>query len=912
MGEESVSVLTGRDREAARQALEELARGERPELLVEAFGSPFWEIRSRAHELLADRRSKDLVPRLADALLSGDEDRCFWSVRTLSRYGGRAAPFLLQSLDRVPPTMRLYVLRALSACGIADLEGAVETLVRILDADDWVLREEAARLLETVQEKSLPAIRAVLKDGTKNQRFWAFKIMARVMGDAAVLPLTRILETAAEELQEDSRPYALAALKEIRSAAVIPPLLRLLADESWYMRAEAAELLTGLGDLAVRDLLEALRAEDDADVRFWIMKVLRRIMGEGAIDVLAEQLASPSKGARYSAVLTLAEIPSGRAAELLVGAFGDEAWVIRKAAAQALTEMGEVAVEPLLRNLVGEDEERNYWTLQTLGLLGSERAVSFVGRLLEHESRAIRLAAVDALGGVGGPAALRCLVEAFRNGMWTVRQRASEVVRRLGAPALVHLLAFVEDEHEDVAYWTRQTLHGFLLPGLESLLKEVRELPRRELPTVQEELGRMEPGALLRELARPEVRLADLLGAGWRNRPGPERTAGVLVAGPPVRDLFTIFDRHLGDPYDVPMDALLAEAQRSGASDLHLKVGCPPILRVNGELRRTKYAPLTAGHTIGLCGSILSALQKDELSQNLQLDMSYRASGGSRFRINLYMQTRGLEAACRYIDPRIPSFADLNLPERQMRRIASHQDGLVLVTGPTGCGKTTTLSAIVDYVNRTYARHVITIEDPIEYVHENVLSYISYREVGLDVRSFAMGLRGALREDPDVILIGELRDRETVTTALTLAGTGHLVLASFHTANASQTVEQLVDFFPAEQQDHVRRQLAFILKAVVSQRLFSRQDRPGRIPAYELLLSNTAVRNLIREGNTQQLFSVMQGASEAGMVTFDAVLQDLVDRRIVAFDEALPFVYDPTAFHQASPLRGGKGQKKGL
>ena len=907
---ELVDYLTEDDLEAARSAVQVIANGSKPHLLVEAFGSPFWEIRSTAHELLANKRSKELVPYLGKALHSGEADRVYWSVKTLGYFGSRAAPALLQSIEKVPDEMRLFVVRALGECGVTSVDGAIPVLIELLDSDDWSLREEAAKLLVELREKGLPAVRNILKEGTQNQRFWAFKIMARIMGENAIVPLAKILETPAEELAEDSRPYALAALKEIRSAKVIPPLLALLSNDSWYLRAEAAEVLATVGDLAVKDLMTGLNNEN-SDVRFWILKVLRKILNEDAIEIIAEHLKSEHKGTRYSAVLTLGEIPCEKAAEILIDCFIDEAWVIRKAAADALALMGERAVEPLLRSLTSTSTECLYWALQTLGRVGGERAVAFIAKLLEHKDRSIRMAAIDALAGVGGLQAMGSLVNAFRNKEWVVRQRASDAMKSLGVPALIYLFAYVEDEHHDVVYWTRQTLQGFLLPGLDSILEQIKEMPTKELPVVQEELGRMDPETLLKDLKRADARLEDLLG-NWKGRRAVTAASVTNEAQASTQfdmvhhDLLTLFDRKLGDTYGTTMHELLMEAEEAGASDLHLKVGVPPIFRVDGELRKTKHPPLSPGNTIYLCGSLLTALQKEELTQNLQIDLSYAVPSGPRFRVNMFLQTKGLEAAFRYIDPRIPSFRELNMPERQLRRIAASQDGLILVTGPTGCGKTTTLAAIINYINRSFAKHIITIEDPIEYVHENKLSYLSYREVGIDVRSFPMGLRGALREDPDVILIGELRDRETVSTALTLAGTGHLVLASFHTANASQTIEQLSDFYPAEQQEHVRRQLAFILKAVISQRLFSRRDKKGRIPAYEILVSSHAVRNLIREGSTQQLFSVMQSSAELGMTTFDSILQDLVESRIVAYDEALPFVYDPTNFRQPSATRTQK------
>ena len=400
-------------------------------------------------------------------------------------------------------------------------------------------------------------------------------------------------------------------------------------------------------------------------------------------------------------MLTLGEIPCEKAAEILIDCFIDEAWVIRKAAADALTLMGERAVEPLLRSLSSTSTECLYWALQTLGRVGGERAVAFIAKLLDHKDRSIRMAAVDSLAGVGGLQAMGALVNAFRNNEWVVRQRSSDAMKSLGVPALIYLFAYVEDEHQDVVYWTRQTLQGFLLPGLDSVLQQVKEMPSKELPVVQEELSRMDPETLLKDLKRSDARLEDLLG-NWQGRRAVSAANAAQSESPAKVDVFhhdllTLFDRKLGDTYDTTMHELLMEAEEAGASDLHLKVGVQPIFRVDGELRKTKHPLLSPGNTIYLCGSLLTALQKEELTQNLQIDLSYAVPDGPRFRVNMFLQTKGLEAAFSYIDPRIPSFRELNLPERQLRRIAASQDGLILVTGPTGCGKTTTLAAIINY-----------------------------------------------------------------------------------------------------------------------------------------------------------------------------------------------------------------------
>ena len=268
----------------------------------------------------------------------------------------------------------------------------------------------------------------------------------------------------------------------------------------------------------------------------------------------------------------------------------------------------------------------------------------------------------------------------------------------------------------------------------------------------------------------------------------------------------------------------------------------------------------------------------------------------SDLRINIFKTMTGFELAGRFITDKIPSFESLNLPIPTMQRIVSVENGLVILTGPTGSGKTSTLAAMINYLNALVHKRVICIEDPIEYVHESNLCYISQREVHNDVTSFPIGIRATLREDPDVILIGELRDRESVETALTLAGTGHLVLTTLHAPTSTTAVEQLLDFFPQDQQSHIRKQIAFNFRAIISQRLMRHKSGKYRVPACEVLISTPAVRNIIRDGKTEQLPTMIETAKKEGMVSLDQVLKKLVNSDEVSLEEAWPHVVDPKMF----------------
>jgi len=368
------------------------------------------------------------------------------------------------------------------------------------------------------------------------------------------------------------------------------------------------------------------------------------------------------------------------------------------------------------------------------------------------------------------------------------------------------------------------------------------------------------------------------------------------------------------------IDDLLREAVDAKASDLHLTVGIPPTIRVWGKLQPLNYPVLSPEDTFQLGYSMLNTFQKQRFEKNWELDLSYSVSGLGRFRVNVYRQRGSVGVAARVIPDRVPPFEQLNLPP-VLKDLCRLPRGLILVTGPTGHGKSTTLAAMIDFINNERAAHIVTIEDPIEYVHAHRKSIINQRELGQDTQTFPNALRAVLREDPNIIMIGEMRDLETISAALTIAETGHLVFATLHTANASQSIDRIIDVFPPHQQQQIRVQLAAVLEAVLSQQLlpnlqFTRQAearRPvaaavrgasgsseavssgawpslgeiGRVPAIEIMIATPAIRNLIREAKTHQIHTAIQTGAQHAMQTMDQALYGLYSRRLITLENAL-------------------------
>ncbi|MDO9211724.1 MAG: type IV pilus twitching motility protein PilT [Deltaproteobacteria bacterium] len=341
---------------------------------------------------------------------------------------------------------------------------------------------------------------------------------------------------------------------------------------------------------------------------------------------------------------------------------------------------------------------------------------------------------------------------------------------------------------------------------------------------------------------------------------------------------------------------LLIFVQKENASDLHLSAGESPMVRIHGEMKRIEMPPISKENLHMMLYDILNDQQRKRFEEMHELDFSIDLKGIARFRVNAFRQARGEGVVFRVIPSKILTIEQLGLP-KSLREVTKNERGLVLVTGPTGSGKSTTLAAMIDILNNSLNGHIITIEDPIEFVHDSKKCLINQRELGSHTHSFANALRSALREDPDIILVGEMRDLETISLALTAAETGHLVFSTVHTSGASKTVDRIIDVFPAAQQDQVRAQFAESIQAVISQVLLKRRDGRGLVPALEIMIGTPAVRNLIREGKVAQLPSTIQTGQKFGMMTLDQSLKELVSKGIVDKEQCLYFASSPNVFN---------------
>ncbi|HAZ08277.1 MAG TPA: type IV pili twitching motility protein PilT [Elusimicrobia bacterium] len=352
---------------------------------------------------------------------------------------------------------------------------------------------------------------------------------------------------------------------------------------------------------------------------------------------------------------------------------------------------------------------------------------------------------------------------------------------------------------------------------------------------------------------------------------------------------------------------ILKVAAQTGASDIHLVIGKPPLMRLNGEIGEIPgFSKISAEESKRLVYSILYEEQRAKFEENWELDCSFAVSGLARFRVNVLLQKNGVEAVMRVINSKIPTPEQLRL-SKSITDLADLPRGLVLVTGPTGSGKSTTLATVMEIINTKYSDHILTIEDPIEFVYESKKAIFRQREIGQNTKSFAAALKSALRQDPDVILIGEMRDLETIQLAITAAETGHLCFGTLHTQDAPSTIDRIIDVFPTHQQTQVRVQLAVVLQAVVCQQLLTRRDGEGRLAAREIMIMTPAISNLIREGKTHMIYGAIDTGAKHGMVPMDKALAELVRQGLVHPEEALTRAGNPETFKQLAGITGRSG-----
>jgi twitching motility protein PilT len=718
--------------------------------------------------------------------------------------------------------------------------------------------------------------------------------------------------------------------------------------------AEALKALTGNPGPGFVDLLSELLQHPDPTVAHAVLDKLRQNPSERNLPVLAEALDFPSSAVRSKAFAIVETNPSPRVVPFALKGLEDPEEGLRHRAVQLLSRFpDESAIGPLLRHCRVDStrvQDAAITILSPLLVASDIRWNQDLIPLLSEANPRVRQLASRILRAQEPRRVADAFLHAYQNTFGSMRDRALEGLRELGPEYIPAFLERDNDPDDQVAalacavavtirspdvvphcirylggdeWWLRDRAahalgelrdeRGFqplvaMLADPESNLSAAAALGTwgtpKALPALLEAYKKGTKDLRLEILDAfsriPDPAVAGLLGKIVQADPDPlvrEKAARLAAAGTGGRDRGDFTERgHEFSAHDFvaapepTLPDLLRHARAVGASDLHLSTGTVPHLRLNGNLEALPMPESTAAQLEGWVGSTLSPERRAVFDERQQLDFCHKDAELGRFRTNVFLQRKGLSAVFRVVPLEVPTLADIGLPE-SLWELTTYTQGLVLVTGPAGCGKTTTLAALVDRINATERCHILTIEDPIEYVHVNKNSLVNQREIPMHSRSFARALRQTLREDPDVILVGEMRDLETISLAITAAETGQLVLGTLHTTTASATVDRIINAFPADRQGQVRQMVADSLKAVISQALLPRRDGKGRIAAWEILRNTPAVAGLIREAKTFQIPTALQTGAGSGMTLMDMSLLKLVQEGTVdprdAWDRAL-------------------------
>ena len=689
-----------------------------------------------------------------------------------------------------------------------------------------------------------------------------------------------VVHAALDHLKKNPNERALPWVARVLSTAQAPAL-----------RKKAFAIVESMASARTANLALQALEDDDEEIRFRAVAVLSRFPDESQIEPLLRRCRNDSSRTRDAAIAALGPLlaKSQTLSDELLPLLSDTNPKVRQLASRIIaTQEPHVIADAFLRTFhttYGPSKDR---AVEALRELGPQFIRAFLDRGQSSEPGEAALAASIAVT-IRSPEVVPHCIRFLAGDDWWLRDRAAMALAEIrDESALPHLLRLLQDPESNLSAAAALGAWGTpqALPALLDAYKQASALTdlRLEILDAFAKISDPKVGPLLQKIVQvdPSPLVKDKAARLVRQRAGETD-----IVGPASARVFAPFDFEANR--EPSLEDLLRHARAVSASDLHLGTGTIPCIRVHGRLTPLPMPEPTEERMQAWIQPILGEGRSAELETRRQLDFCHKDGELGRFRTNVFYERKGLNVVLRLVPYEIPNLTDVGLPEN-IWEITSYSQGLILVTGPAGCGKTTTLAALVDRINETERGHIITVEDPIEYVHPSKESLVNQREIPSHSRSFAKALRQSLREDPDVILVGEMRDLETISLAITASETGHLVLATLHTTTASSTVDRIINAFPPDQQGQIRMMVADSLKAVISQSLLPRRDGTGRVAAFEILRNTPAVGGLIRDAKTFQIPTVMQTGSASGMQLMDGALLHLVQEGVVeprvAYDRA--------------------------
>ncbi len=854
-------------------------------ILPMALSSKFESIQKKTVQVASNYPTvlKDILPALR---LSTHNQVRFWAIFMMVELKFLEKPALVDLVNsKEPDEIRKYVLEVLAKTADKDI---VTLLLNKISDPSWIIRKQAKRLLIDQGNSIYEHIKEFFMTCPSRQKYDCIKLIPLILKEKALVLFQKMLEM---DRAGAIKPYIAAGLGEIRNEQALAILLQLLQDPSWLTREEAIKSLANWGEEAVRQAW-AIFPTATQETRISLMHLIGRVLGIKTHDQVAHFFQQLNAEAKYFMLTAMSQVQDPAIVPYMINYLKDESVFIQDLTIKIMSSLGVHALDHLLTYLDAEDEGVILPILKVIGEIGSKDGLRPLLFLIDNNKNTlIRTCAIEAITKlqkfdlIAGLLLLK-LDDPDMSIRHTIVENLSKHPREA---FLKDLILACMDRSANVSWWAREILRRRNYPGIPSFLQFHEACTDFEKDKMMSMVSKLSNDQIDAVLKHEKITFESLQ---------PENVETKVLK------------RKYNKENVTDIKELLYYLQEEGGSDLHLNIGLPPSIRIHGELVRTTFENITPEKSRYLIFSLMNDAQKETFSKVMELDFSIEISDCARFRVNVFMQKNGVSAVFRIIPNTIPTFEALSLDRQAMEKICNQRSGLILVTGATGSGKSTTLAAMIDHINRTRYDHIITIEDPIEFVHPHKRSVVSQRELGTNTLSFSNALRGALREDPDVILVGEMRDLETMKLAIAAAETGHLVFSTLHTINAYESIHRIVGSFPGDQQRLVQMQLAGTFRAIISQKLVPSYLASGRCLAYEILIGTTPVRRCIKEDKIDQIISVMQTSRNDGMITMDMCLEDLVVQKKISFDDGLKNADDKKEFEKRVLERLGGGKPK--
>ena len=824
---------------------------------------------------------KDILPSLTIAM---DTTVRFWAYFISIELGFLKQENLLELLNsQESDEVKRVCIDALARK--PDKKVIIAFLEKISDPS-WIVRKQIKKALIAQGDSVYTIIQEYFQTCSSTQKYECIKIIPLVLREKAFTLFQRMLEA---DVKGVFKPYICAGFGEIHNELSMKILLSLLDDDSLIVRQEAIKALVTWGKDVINGAL-AIFPTASKETRLSLMQLFGKVMGIDVINFVKEFFGTLNQDSKYMLLTALGEVRDPKVIPLLLPYLKDESIFISDYTKSILVRLGVHAVDPLLSYIDSDDDALTIQVLKVLGEIGSKEAIRPLLFVIDNSKKTlIRTCAIEAITKLQKfDLVAGMLLFKLDDIDISIRHTIVENLAKHPRNAfLKDLVMSCFDRNADISWWSREIFKRRNYPGVVGLLglyDGATDFEKERIIAVVSKLSNEQLDIILQ---KSEITFDSLKPENVENK---------------------ILKRKYAKENITDMKELLYYLQEEGGSDLHLSIGVPPSIRVHGELIRTTFETITPEKSRFLLFSLMNDHQKREFNEKMELDFSYDIPDCARFRANVFMQKNGMAGVFRIIPNTVPSFAELGIDTTILEKLCNNKSGLILVTGATGSGKSTTLASMIDYINRTRYDHIITIEDPIEFVHQHKRSVVSQRELGSNTISFTNALRSALREDPDVILVGEMRDNETMKLAIAASETGHLVFSTLHTNSAYESINRVVGSFPGDVQQTIRMQLSTSIKGVISQKLIPAYMTAGRVMAYEVLLGTTSVRRCIKEDKTDQIISMMQTSRGDGMITMDQCLEDLVVAKRITYDEGYKNAADKKEFQKRLENRVGKAK----